>query len=337
MESLEAFLTARLGSEQFEMTLNIDPDAKSFLGFSPTGRCPRFVAVDECQVFVGDIIASDGSAGEGLEQWFLQGFASLGIGGDTCHVAQLLLLLYTDILMHWLFKQVVAEVFYAIEVCVDFIEFSTNPIDGASLLGGTMWDPRLTDHLVLGFGTSAITGSATFSTQHTRSFFSLCRGRVWGRKQFSTARAQGSVLSRYLHTGMAHFESATDLCLSLDGSRVGGREFLLVFLVGRASDGRWAAMWGPPQVVPRHPWSQRHRSPIFAGEAPFRDPQIASRRKLSEDSQNRVFTESLGTSGKCAILRTFSELQFRPSEFSEPGAAAFLGIGPSPSSYGGQT
>lgn len=150
------------------------------------------------------------------------------------------------------------------------------------------------------------------------------------------ARLGPKAVQHGARAGQRLVESATDLCLSLDGSRVGGREFLLVFLVGRASDGR-LSMWGPPQVVPRHPWSQRHRSPIFAGEAPFRDPQIASHRKLSEDSQNRVFTESLGTSGKCAILRTFSELQFRPSEFSEPGAAAFLGIGPSPSSYGGQT
>ena len=139
------------------------------------------------------------------------------------------------------------------EAYFDWEHCTSNPVDGIGVMatGGSL-DPRQVDHLVTGQGASG-TRHATFPEQHCRAYVALQKGR-FRRKQLGVCfvRSQGHIMMRCLQAGVQAFLQSTHVAISFDGTRLGQRDILNILLVAKMPNGRYAAMWAPPQAASKY-------------------------------------------------------------------------------------
>ena len=119
---------------------------------------------------------------------------------------------------------------------------------------GGIADHHLTEHLVQGKGIQEDGERDTFVEAHCRSFIRLRKRRsLWGNKPQkapSLNRGTGAMLSRYRAACVDCFSHCLSLGVALDGSRVGGKEMLLIVIVGTNPEGETKCVWAPPQARP---------------------------------------------------------------------------------------
>ena len=243
-----------MGKECILLNISMDPNAEVFLGH-PIASANCEVCVDNGEVYVASMIKLGGEHRSYLTRVFMRSFHSNGLepARGAIHVSMLILDLYLEESLHWLFKQLLIEIAFAIEAIVPWSEWSlSNPVDGHSLLGGSRWDQQLLDHLAMGEGcgkSSSSANRAAFPAQHMRSFLSLCKGRLKSKKKaIQPTVVQGSILSRYLHLGTSLFLTARDVSIAGDASRIGGKDMQLFLITAKMPNGEWISMWAPPQV-----------------------------------------------------------------------------------------
>ena len=104
--------------------------------------------------------------------------------------------------------------------------------------------------------------------------------------------------------GAPFSDAVTPLC-----SRVGGREVVLLLMVGRVPSGDWAAMWATPQVVVSY--CAGHVFSFSDSQNIFPRPTNRAGKTFSEPSENRYFVILYETSIDVPILRAFSHASFR--------------------------
>ena len=145
----------------------------------------------------------------------------------------------------WFHRQLLAEVAYAAEFFMPWGTFADNPLDGAGVFSGSRWPHVLAEHVAMGDGA---TGEArhSFPAVHARSFTSTIRGRMPGFKNISFKLSQARIMLEYRFLSKKHFTGVRDLVVAVDGSRVSGKERLLMFFAGKDAGGRWNGCWAPP-------------------------------------------------------------------------------------------
>ena len=108
-------------------------------------------------------------------------------------------------------------------------------------------------HLCSGLGNDAGLPAATFVEGHVRSFHALRRPhKRWGKKGpplVQVSSTVGKELSRYLEASRGFLATCTSLSVACDASRVGGKDVLLVAILGIQSNGCAKVLWAPPQVT----------------------------------------------------------------------------------------
>lgn len=169
-------------------------------------------------------------------------------------LAALLVALKEDPHLSWLAAPLLQQVARALDVLSPPESFNRNPMEGAERTWGKEADLDLTLHLVQGLGQagSSNEGGATFVEQHVAAFQKLRKTpRKWGKRgppRPSVFRGTHSLLLRYRDAAKRFLEKCPRLCVALDASRVGGKDVLLVAILGTAEDGSQKAAWAPPQV-----------------------------------------------------------------------------------------
>ena len=173
-----------------------------------------------------------------------------------CQVSDLLLTTSHRRHLFWLARGLVHQVARAIECHRSHLDWSPNPLEGDRIWGGRA-DIALTTHLSMGLGGEDAGSDPTpFVEANVKHYLRLRkRHRKWGKKlkpaKPSAQRGVSMILSRYLATSQQFFsvENCSNIVISCDASRVGGREVLLVALLGTSHSGDTRVCWAPLQIV----------------------------------------------------------------------------------------
>ena len=110
-------------------------------------------------------------------------------------------------------------------------------------------------HLAEGLGVKGRPERAVFAGQHHRSFLALRKQhRRWGKKTAPHPRARvgiQQVMVRYQAASryFFHWERMWHICMCFDGSRVSGKEVVLISITGTDVDGVTSCCWAPPQDI----------------------------------------------------------------------------------------
>ena len=126
-------------------------------------------------------------------------------------------------------------------------------MQGAERAWGPAADPDLTLHLVQGLGAaSSSAGPATMVERHVATFHALRKPhRRWGKKgapRVNVRAGTTSLLLRYRTAAKRFLEQCPTLSVALDASRVGGKDVLLVAILGTAETGEQRVCWAPPRT-----------------------------------------------------------------------------------------
>ena len=245
-DQLGEFLGERLGEDSFSILIAAGASPPWGVGIVPrTGRVE--VTVESGHIFLSPLQGHPACAG--MQRFCKRVLKLHGLRLDAVPLVSFLLEAAMDGSMENLYAQLLTELAVAVEEFADTGAMAKNPCDGTAPMHGSRWDERLRDTIVLGDGATGSGPRSALPRLHCKSFMKAAKYRLVGKRGLNPSAGQASILVRYRDVGRGYFENMEDVAIACDGSRIGGREVLLVLAVGRDASGAWRSMWAPPQVV----------------------------------------------------------------------------------------
>lgn len=149
----------------------------------------------------------------------------------------------------WLTRQFIGGVALAIDVAFEKADHATNPAATTHQLDGGRWDQTLIDHLAMGQGMEPSARGAVNVDSHMNAYFTLVAGRTakGKKRRFSVSTAKDFICNRYQYVGKRWMAKCSNFCLSMDATRLGGRDTMAMALMGLCEEGDMT-MWVNPQA-----------------------------------------------------------------------------------------
>lgn len=254
-QALADFLKRRLKDGDYTLDLSLDrvhSDAYSHAG----GAVPPELAVSlplrGATAYIAPFLeASSDNEHVRLRRLFEQLHHDGLCDDTTVPLVHLLQATYQQEELQWLARALVHQVARLIDSYRDPADFSDNPLQGDRLWGSRA-DPALSYHLAQGLGGLDEQGNAPHVEAAARDFCRLRKKhKRWSKRRQPVpgiGAAQGRMLSRYLEACKCFLRTCTEINIACDGSRVGGKEILLVAVLAKNKDGVLKTMWAPPQA-----------------------------------------------------------------------------------------
>lgn len=253
---LESLCSFFLGHMDIQLHVPLDPSMAAAFLFEGCTNHPSLaeaVPVDGGQIWLQPILSQMEGVSQNLFHQVCHLLETRGqVENGRVSVATLLVELNRIEDLQWLSRALLLPLSVFLEAGVLEREHSGNPVDFPVSLGACV-DHHLQDLLGQGGGATGSTDLAVVPEAHNRSFKALRKQHTrWGKKkaaQPNIERGRRVMLCRYQAACKDHFSKCSSITVALDGSRVGGREMLLVIVFGTDGEGNSFAAWAPPQAM----------------------------------------------------------------------------------------
>ena len=255
--ALERFLERMMSQLDFELEVPLDEAVAKAFVFAGNRCNPEVTAklpVDSHWIWVQPFLAqSDGPERAHLREFFSRLAVAGFVPGGRVHMARLLVELCKATAMQWLCRAMCLSLAIWVEEGWKDCDKSDNPLFVDCAFGGRE-DHHRAQLLVQGGGQDSSADRSTFPEAHAAAYRRLRKPhRRWSKKgpklAFSLAKQRGCMLVRYLQACKDHLSRCTSLSVCLDASRVSGKDYLLVVVIGTNPEGETLACWAPPQVL----------------------------------------------------------------------------------------
>lgn len=255
---LSALLKERLAGQAVDLLVPLDKEyatAYCFPGVQPPPALCARLPLDGHLLQAKPLVAQAPGITRLRLTWLVGRLADAGeVTAGKVDLGAFLVALRQDVTISWMLKGFVHQVGRLLEAVSPPECFSVNPLEGVERTWGGAADIDMTFHLVQGLGADSSAGeAATFVEQHVESFHRLRKHKKRDAKNPKAAkmnlrRTTSAFLMRYQMAAKAFLSQCPVISVALDASRVGGKDVLLVAILGTSEAGETKVAWAPPQA-----------------------------------------------------------------------------------------